>query len=105
MVVVPDRNAPRGLLGASAAESCSRLESDLFEFPVAEIAVEKLGSRVVGDIDVWVPCSIEISPDHAQPVIAFRITQTRSLGNIGEGSIAVVMEERIASAIQTARAA
>ena len=47
-------------------------------------------------------CVIEVGPDDSEAIVAARVAHARLLGNVSEGSISVVMEERVACALQAA---
>ena len=81
------------------------LERDVDKLAVLLILIERAGSRVIGDINVRPPVIIEIGRQNAQSVCAVRAEDSRTLGYIGERSIAVVVIENVLSPIHSRRPA
>ncbi len=105
MVVVADGDTHGCLLGAVFADCGAGLETDVLEFAVAFILVEKFWRRVIGDVNIRPAGVVEVGPDHAKPVVAVWIAYSGGFGYFGERAVAIVVEERVAGASQSARAA
>src|ERR1700728_474123 len=105
MVIVADGDSHGSLLGAIAAEGGAGLKADLLKFAIPKIPVQILRSRIVCNVDVGLAGPAKISPDRAEAIIALRIIHAGCARHVGKGSVAVVVEEGIASPLQSSRTA
>ncbi len=104
VVVVGEVRAHARLLLALAAVGNSRLHADVGEGAVAVVVVKRAGRGIVGHVDVGPAVAVIIAPHHAQTVILAGV-DPGALGDVGEGSITIVVEEEVAPPGQAARAA
>src|SRR5437868_14824345 len=70
MVVVPDSNTHRSLLGTVFTNSGTGFEAYICEFAISIVAVKVVRSGIIGDIHVRTASIIEICPHHSHTVIA-----------------------------------
>ena len=104
-VVIGGRDAHAGLRFAVGAVGHAGFDGDLGERAVVVVLVEGGGGGVVGDVDVGPAVVVEVGDQHAEAVSAGRLQNARFRRNIGEGAVAVVVEQDVLAAIQTGRAA
>src|SRR5215510_185912 len=69
------------------------------------IFVERRGGRVIRDIDIGPAVVVEVAHQHAQAVGTRCFQDAGLLGNVSEGSVAIVVEEDVHAALQAWRAA
>src|SRR6266436_9857167 len=93
MKIVADRNAHRGLLRAIFTESGARIHSDFCKFSVSLIAIEVIRSGVVGNVNVRTSGVIEVCPYDTQAIVPTGIIHSGRLRNIGESTVAIVVEQ------------
>src|SRR5678815_5301727 len=94
-----------GLLRARLAQRGAGFEANLGEPAFAVVAVKKVRQRVVGHVDVRPSGVVEVGPNDTETVVTVRVIHAGGLGNVGERAIAVVVEQRIACTLQSARSA
>src|SRR5882762_1960020 len=105
VIVIANGDAHGGLFGTVFTDRRAGLESDLFEFSIAKILVEKAGSGIVGDVNIRAAGIIEIGPDNAHAIVSIGVAYARGFRNIGESAVAIVVEQSITSAFEAARPA
>ena len=105
MQIISNRNSHRRLLRAVLAHRSSRLQSNILKFPIPQILVQEIWRRIVRHINVRPPRIIKIRKDHAQSVISRRIAHSRAPRHFRKRPIAIVVKQRIARALQSARPA
>ena len=76
---------------------------DLFKCPVMLVMEEKVLRAVVGDVDVGPAIAVEVSRSHAHGA-ADGCANAGLLGHIGEGAVAVVVEQLVRLALIVERA-
>ena len=105
IVVVIGRRRAHTRLGIAAFEQghgC--LQRFLGEGAIALIAVEHIGTRVVGDEEILVAVAVEVAKERGEAIALVMIGDANCLGNIGEGAVAFVAIECIGCADQSAGA-
>src|SRR5581483_2277316 len=105
MVVIAYGNAHRCLFRSVVAERGSGFKADLFEFAVPKIPIQTIRRRIIGHVHIGPSCAVEVRPEKTEPVVSIWIVYASLLRNVGESAVAVVVIERIASALQAARTA
>ena len=70
------------------------VERHLREPPVGAVAVQEVGDPVVGDEDVHAPVAVVVGDGDAHPLARVPV-QADLLGDVGEGAVAVVAQERV----------
>ena len=79
--------------------------ADVFECPIAAIAIEIPRRGVVGDNQIKPTVIIDIGERRPESVVEAGIRNTRFYAHVGEGPVAVVMEKMVLLSVQTARTA
>ena len=74
-------------------------------FPLPSFLVQKLRGRIVRHVNVGTAGIVKVRPHDAHAVVAAGVADSRALGHIRERSVAIVVEQRIARALQTPRTA
>src|SRR5882762_8313373 len=105
VIVIANGDAHGGLFGTVFTDRRAGLESDLFEFSIAKILVEKAGSGIVGDVNIRAAGIIEIRPDNAHAVVTIGVAYACGFRNIGESSVAIIVEQSVTRAFEAARPA
>src|SRR5439155_17486614 len=103
--IVADRNAHRALLLAVFPYRDPGYQAGFLESSVSVVVVQKIGTTVVGHVQVWPAVAVCIRPNDAQAVPSLRVGDACLFGEVGEGPIAIVMEERITGAGKAPRSA
>ncbi len=103
MQIVADGDAHGSLFRTVFTHCGARFQADLLKFAVAKVFVQKLRRRIVGNVNVRTARVIKIGKDYRHPVIAVGIVHTRCFRNVGKRSVAVVVKQRIAGTLQSAR--
>src|SRR6185369_15852789 len=65
VVVVAYGDTHRTLFGAIGRNSGAGFKTDIAKLAVTFVLVKIIGCGVVGDVDIWLASSVEISPDRA----------------------------------------
>ena len=68
------------------------------------VLIERTGGGVVGDVDVRPAVVVEVGGENAEAVGAVGAEDSGGFGDVGEGAVAVVVEENIFSADESGRA-
>src|ERR1041385_6474596 len=100
--VVAEGNSHGGLLRAGLAQRGAGFEANLRELAFAVVPVKKVRERVISHVNVRPAGVVEVGPNDAETVVTVRIIHAGGLGNVGKRAIAVVVEQRIACALQSA---
>ena len=79
--------------------------ADVFECPIAAIAIEIPGRGIVGDNQIKPTIIIDIGERRPQSVVEVGIRNTRFCAHVGKGPVAVVMEKVVLLSDKTARTA
>src|SRR5262249_13762452 len=99
------RNAHTRLQGAIEVECHPGGGPAFFECSVTLVLEKETGCHVTGDIDVRPAVVVEVRRRDAEPIAATRPQDAGFFGDIGEGSVAVVVIKNIVSKGQAAGAA
>ena len=99
MVVVPDRHAHVSLrapvrIGAESTEITYFLES-----AVSLVVVDVVGLRIVGHHQIQPAVVIKIHPTHGKAVVELLVDNARLPGNVSEGTVSVVSEQKVRGAL------
>ena len=104
-VVVGDGNSHSGLLVAVLAVSASRHDGDVRESSIVIVVEQDAGFRVDCDVNIGPAVVIEIRRQCGDGIAWTGFEDARLFRNVGESAVAVVVEENIGIARETARAA
>ncbi len=77
----------------------------VFKGAVAFVDVEVVGGGVVGHQQVYFAVVVEVDEDRGESVVAVGIADSGFLADIGEGAVAVVVEEMVVLSFEPAGAA
>ncbi len=102
VLIVADGEPHGSRLQAGLIERKSRRITVIFKRAVALVDVEIVGCGVVGHKQVQLAIVIDVGEHRAQPVIAGLVGHSGLHAYVGEGAVAVVVEEMIAFAGQAA---
>ena len=105
VVVVADGHAHVGLLEAQLVEGRPRGVADVLEGAVATVAVEVVGTGVVGHEQVEPAVVVEIEEGHPEAEEAARVRHSGLRAHVGEGPVAVVVEQVVGGALEPAGSA
>src|SRR5260370_40284746 len=101
MQVITEGHSHGALLGAVLTHGRPGQEAHFLEMALAFIAIVEAWRRIVGHEEVQPSVAIEVRPDRAQAVATVRVVHAGFLGYVRERTVPVVVEEQIASTLQS----
>src|SRR5881628_3669945 len=101
MIIVAQRDSHASLLAAVLINCRTRRKGNVLKGSVAVVVIKKVWRRIVCYIDVYQAIAVKIAGNHAQPIEPVWIRDTGLLCNVAKRTIAVVVIERIARALQS----
>ena len=105
VVVVADGHAHVGLRPPVGVERRARGVADVGEPAAAEVAVDVVRPRVVGDEQIEPAVVVHVEPGDAEAEARLALGHAGGLGDVGERAVAVVVEQVIGRAGQAERPA
>ena len=102
---VADGDAHRCGLAPSLVKRIARSVAHVFKSPVAFIQIEIVRCGIVPDEQVWLAVIVDVDKNRAEAVVARLVGHTGFVAYVGKCAIAVVVEEVVRFALQTARTA
>ncbi len=105
VVVVSHRHPHVGLLEAQLVEGRARGVAHVLERAVAPVAIEVVGAGVVGHEQVEPAVVVEVEEGHPEAVEAAGVRHPGLPAHVGEGPVAVVVEEMVGGAPEAPGAA
>ena len=103
IIVIPKSNAHAPLQLAAFTIGGTYHPADFGKSPIAVILIEKVGTRIVGHIDVRIAIVVVIPTNHAETVEFLVIHDVCFLGHIREGPIPFIAIQYIRLSLHTAR--
>ena len=103
--VVAGGDAHAGGLAAALVEGVAGGEGGVFEGAVALVEVEVVGGGVVGDEEVGFAVVVDVDKERRKAIEGVFVGDTGAFRGVGEGAVAVVVEEVVGLADEAARTA
>ncbi len=104
-IVVADGDSHGGLLASVAAQGQAGDEAYVFEGAVVAVAVEVAGDGIISDYQVEPAVVVYIDEDGGEAIVPVGVGYAGFHADVGEGAIAVVVEEMVGLAGESERSA
>src|ERR1700674_3344798 len=91
MQVITDRHAHVGLLISILADGDASIKSNISEVAMTVIFIKEILLAIVGDEKIQLTVVVKIRPDCCQAKKVCGQIESRLLGNIGEGSVVIIV--------------
>src|ERR1700722_9981617 len=105
MQIITQRDAHVGLLISILADGDAGIKSNISEVAMPVIFIKEILLTIVGDEKIQLTVVVKIRPDCCQSKKFCGRIESCLLGNIGEGSVVIIVIENVGGTFEAARAA
>src|ERR1700731_230216 len=105
MQVIADRHAHVSLLISILADGDAGIKSNISEVAMTVIFIKEILLAIVGDEQIQLTVVVKIRPNRCQAKKFCGRIESRLLGNIGEGSVVIIVVENVRGTFKAARPA
>ena len=103
--IISNRESHIGSLASISVERESGFVAIVFEGGVPVVHVEIIRRGIIGDQDVWFAVIIHVCKKRIETLVAVGAVYAELLAHVGEGTVAVAVEQMIVCSLKSARAA